>query len=81
MSVSPAFRVLGDGKVWSIGVIHGQFDQSSSVIDDVSEDAADQIIDEKINAGIAIVTPSDRIRETLLPFIGEDLKLGTSEAG
>jgi hypothetical protein len=74
LSGSPVFTTLGDGTTWLLGLIHGHFDQRSSDMDDLAEDIGDRILGEKINAGIAIVVPADRIRETLYPLIAQDFQ-------
>ena len=70
LSGSPVFTILPDGKVWLLGLVHGHFDQRASDPDSVTEDACLQ--EEKINSGIAIVVPADKIRETLKPLIDSD---------
>jgi hypothetical protein len=72
LSGSPVFATGVDNRIGLIGLVHGHFDQRSSDIDGVSEDAGGVFEEERINAGIAIVVPADRIRETLKPLVEED---------
>jgi len=55
-----------------IGLVHGHFDQRSSDLDIVAEDATSAFYGERINSGIAIVVPADRIRETMKPLTDMD---------
>ncbi|MBB5063701.1 hypothetical protein [Granulicella mallensis] len=72
LSGSPVFSTGSDGRIRLIGLVHGHFDQRTSDIDGVSEDAGSPFQEERINAGIAIVVPADRIREALKPLVEED---------
>jgi hypothetical protein len=81
LSGSPVFATGSDTRFGLIGLVHGHFDQRSSDPDGVSEDARAAFQEERINAGIAIVVPADRIRETLRPLIDEDFGMSMAPAG
>jgi hypothetical protein len=70
LSGSPVFTILPGGGVWLLGLVHGHFDQRTSDPDSALKDA--DLQQERINAGIAIVVPADKIRETLKPLIDSD---------
>jgi hypothetical protein len=72
LSGSPVFTVTADGKIGLLGLVHGHFDQRSSDLDIIAEDEASTFYEERINSGIAIVVPADRIRETLKPLTDID---------
>lgn len=79
LSGSPVFLNLGvvryvDGAVkhskggpifFLLGLIHGHYDVPSSSIDDANEDMADHLSSERINTGIAIVVPMEKIMEVI----------------
>jgi hypothetical protein len=70
LSGSPVFTSV-NGQVYLIGLIHGHFDNRDSDIDAlINEDSPSSV--ERINAGIGIVVPSDRIREAIWPLIKAD---------
>jgi hypothetical protein len=71
LSGSPVFTETAEG-VWLIGLVHGHFGQRASDLDISVEDSNPSFQEESINAGIAIVVPADRIRETLKPLIDVD---------
>lgn len=48
-----------------LGLIHGHYDVPSSAVDSTSEDAAEQLNSERINTGIAIVVPMEKIIEVM----------------
>ncbi|MDO8349684.1 MAG: hypothetical protein Q7S94_00845 [Gallionella sp.] len=48
-----------------LGLIHGHYDVPSTNIDGVSSDADDPLTTERVNTGIAIVVPIEKIIETL----------------
>ena len=48
-----------------LGLIHGHFDVPSSTIDGTNSDAADPLSAERVNTGIAIVVPIDKILEAI----------------
>ncbi len=71
LSGSPVFVTTKD-KVGVIGLVHGRFDQRSTDLDTVAPDGSSSFQEERINSGIAIVVPADKILETLKPLIDAD---------
>ena len=71
LSRSPVFTE-SSGNLLLIGLVHGHFDQRTGDLDACETDGDSPIQPERINAGIAIVVPADRIRETLRPLTDAD---------
>jgi hypothetical protein len=75
LSGSPVFARTRDEKIWLIGLVHSHFDQRASDMDLLIEDGGGAFQEERINAGIVIVVPADRIREALKPLIDVDFPI------
>jgi hypothetical protein len=75
LSGSPVFADAIGG-IGVIGLVHGHFDQRESDPDASVKDIDSSFQQEKINAGIAMVVPADRIREALKPLIALDFYSG-----
>jgi hypothetical protein len=79
LSGSPVFlnlgvvRYIGDGVKHAtsgpiqllLGLVHGHFDVRSSLTDDVHADTAQPLSAQRVNTGIAIVVPIEKIVETI----------------
>ncbi len=48
-----------------LGLVHGHYDVPSTSLDSSNQDAAETLSAERVNTGIAIVVPMDKIAETL----------------
>lgn len=48
-----------------LGLVHGHYDVPSTTLDSSNQDADEHLSTERINTGIAIVVPMDKIKETL----------------
>ena len=70
LSGSPVFAE-GVAETGVIGLVHGHFDQRGNDPDSLIQDI-DQPSEEKLNAGIAIVVPADKIQNALKPLIYAD---------
>jgi hypothetical protein len=51
-----------------IGLVHGHFDSKTSSVDESRDDKNDLLTPERVNTGIAIVVPVQRIQETIALF-------------
>jgi hypothetical protein len=79
LSGSPVFlnlgvvRYIGNGIKHStggpiqllLGLVHGHFDVHSSLTDDVLSDASQPLSAQRVNTGIAIVVPIEKVVETI----------------
>lgn len=68
LSGSPSFVYLGGGarhhaRWYWMGLVHGHYDSGLSDADEYSADVSEAAKQERVNMGIAIVVPADRILE------------------
>lgn len=82
LSGSPVFLSLGVARLlggtvkfaqnsqqhYLLGLIHGHYDVAASQVDDAFEHAPNSLSDEKINTGIAIVVPVEKILEVIAGY-------------
>ena len=48
-----------------LGLVHGHYDVPSSSVDTVDAQSPETLSPERVNTGIAIVVPMEKIRETI----------------
>jgi hypothetical protein len=56
-----------------LGLIHGHFDETEELTDDEADDGLQKT---KVNMGLAVVIPIERVSEVLVRFNEEEEKLG-----
>lgn len=55
----------GGPMVFLLGLIHGHYDMPSSSVDIAQTDASEQLTTERVNTGMAIVVPMNKIFEVV----------------